>query len=392
MRRFLSARRYFSSGVVPAEQAARLRAMSEAVNRNVVQGKEALAEVFGASHTESLWASEYYRHGQHKFTVPALSLACEAAEKAGSPALVAKHAVFYAALLDGLSGDDFSAYSNQLPAVEGMRLGTLVDVLGGVGGVQGKAVFARLCASLEARGGQEAAAMVAHARAVPRRPVHEWPFPHLAPLEAPSGGGDIGGSSAMEAWKPPAGEAPHPFEVTGLSPRLREACDGPTWLLHAATTVLECQWGAFYATGSASPLQRILEATLPWASTGASSLPDAPAYLIDLEKRMPEHLHFSHGKSPPDTLRAIRAAVARAAQWSLLMHSRRHPAVVRAVAKACSDLAPYLAEPSARGAEGTLPPLTEQELRDRLEVWPPLLHLMARGRLDAPFKEGDASP
>ena len=104
---------------------------------------------------------------------------------------------------------------------------------------------------------------------------------------------------------------------------------------------------------------------------------------------MPADFTFAAGKGAEQTLRAIQVAVARAAQWGLLMHSRRHPAVVRAVAEACRGLAPYLAEPSARGAEGELQLLTEAQVRERLEVWPPLLHLMARGRLDAPFKEGD---
>ena len=373
---------------LPPEQAARMKAMHEAVARSVRAGKEALGDAFGGpQQAEQAWSSEYYRHAQHKFLVPALSMAVEAAERASSPALIAKHAVFYAGVLRALAGEDFSASAHMLPAVEGMPLGTLVDVLGGVDTVQGRAVFARLCGSLERRGGAEVEALLAHSRAVPRgTPVPQWPFPHLdtaALLAAAAGEG------GMAAWKPAPGEAPRAYELTGLSPRLREACDGPTWLLHAATTVLECQWGHFYATGDGRALAAVLAAALPWAATGAAALPGAPAYLIDLEKPLPGDFTLTAGQGAEATLRAIQAAVARAAQWGLLMHSRRHPAVVRAVAEACRGLAPYLAEPSARGAEGELQLLTEEQVRHRLEVWPPLLHLMARGRLDAPFKEGD---
>ena len=391
LRRAASGVRLLSSGAappLPTEQAARMRAMQEAVNKSVAAGKEALADVFGrggedgAGSVEAAWASEFYRHGQHKYCVPALSLAVEAAGKVSSPALVAKHAVFYGALLRGLPADEFNAYASTLPAVDGMPLGTLVDVLGGVDSEHGRAVFARLSASLERSGSAEAQALLTHSRAVPRgTPVPRWPFPHLAP--------GLAEEKDMEAWKPRAGEAPRPYELTGLGPRLREACDGPTWLLHASTTVLECQWAHFYATGESAALRAVLMAALPWASTGASALPGAPAFLVDLEKRMPEELSFASGKGPQDTLRAIQVAVARAAQWGLLLHSRRHPAVVRELAAACGELAPFLAEPSARGAEGALEPLTEEQVRHRMEVWPPLLHLMARGRLDAPFKEGE---
>jgi hypothetical protein len=60
--------------------------------------------------------------------------------------------------------------------------------------------------------------------------------------------------------------------------------------------------------------------------------------------------------------------------------------VTEAIAEECGALADYLAEPSVRdpartagGAGG------DAALRQRLEVFPALMHLVARARLDAPF-------
>lgn len=380
--------------------AARMKALSDTVNKGVAGGVASLAQAYGgAERCESMWASEYYRHREHKYLVPALTLGVKAAVSeggaGGSPALLAKHAVFYSTALRGLGEAEFMGYVNTLPLVHGLHLGTLLDVLRAVGTVQGRVVFDRLTASVAKSGGEEAGALVAHARAVPFAHAPEWPFPHLdASLARAASVGD---------WKPSPGEAPRVYELTGMAPHLRDMCDGPTWLLLTATTVLECQWAHFYATGDTAPLHRVLQAALPWASTQASSLPGAPTYLVDLEKPLPPAFTLKEGDTPAQSLKCIQAAVARAALWSLLMHSRRHPAVTRAIARACGDLAPFVAEPSARGGwsgegggsspatatTGALPALTEEEVRDRMEVWPPLLHLCARGRLDAPWKEGD---
>ena len=371
-------RAHFSTSL--SGNAERLKALSSSVNRNIASGIDSLSQFYGGrERCESMWASEYYRHREHKYLVPALKLSVGSAESACSPALVSKNAVFYASVLRGLGETDFMSYVSTLPMVEGVPLGTLLDVLRGVDTVQGKIVFDRLVASAGRSGSKEVESLIAHSKCVPQSRAPEWPFPHLDPSLS---------LENAELWKPEEGESPRVFEVTGLAPRLRELCDGPTWLFLSATTVLESQWAHFYATGDAQPLDRILEATLPWVSTKAVNLPDSPSFIVDIEKPLPEQFTLKKGLSPEQALTCIQANVARAALWSLLMHSRRHPAVTRAVAAACGSIAPYVAEPSARGNEGSFPTLSEEDVLARVETWPPLLHLISRGRMDAAFREG----
>ncbi len=102
--------------------------------------------------------------------------------------------------------------------------------------------------------------------------------------------------------------------------------------------------------------------------------------------------------------------MSRAAAWSLLTFSRRHPIVFETVAASCVPLAPWFVDASVRaeevapglgsaaagggsgsgggGEEGGVA-LSEGEANARLEVLPALLHLMASMRAQGRAAEAE---
>lgn len=96
---------------------------------------------------------------------------------------------------------------------------------------------------------------------------------------------------------------------------------------------------------------------------------------------------------PEAAAAAVRLQIGRIALWSLLRQSRRHKAIPDALISACAEVTDHLVEPSARAEGRVITPWKEARLA--LEVFPALLHLMARQRIDAPFEEtisgGDAT-
>lgn len=62
--------------------------------------------------------------------------------------------------------------------------------------------------------------------------------------------------------------------------------------------------------------------------------------------------------------------------------------MTEAVAGECASLADYIAEPAVRDPERAkeyAAPAAQAALNQRLEIFPALMHLIARARLDAPF-------
>ena len=87
---------------------------------------------------------------------------------------------------------------------------------------------------------------------------------------------------------------------------------------------------------------------------------------------------------------SVRLQVGRIALWSLLQQARRHRAIPDAVVAACADLTEHLVEPELEEAASAAAGAADTKLRTpwsqawpRIEVFPALLHLMARSRLDA---------
>jgi hypothetical protein len=94
------------------------------------------------------------------------------------------------------------------------------------------------------------------------------------------------------------------------------------YLLLGATTVLECQWAQFYATGSALPIRRILSMGRHWAAQG-EGLPDSVNYIVSLTAKLPAEVTVA-STDPVEAAASVKTQVSRIALWSLLRQSRRH--------------------------------------------------------------------
>ena len=64
-------------------------------------------------------------------------------------------------------------------------------------------------------------------------------------------------------------------------------------MLLASTTVLECLWAGFYATGDKKYIQRVIEVASYW-SEFAGALPDQVQYLTSIQTALPSTLTVSH--------------------------------------------------------------------------------------------------
>jgi len=206
--------------------------------------------------------TEYYRHGAHRFLVPAASIMCADEAAQASPSLATKNAIFLGAVLRSLPPDIAAAYCNALPLVAGMDVPFLLTVFHAAGGGAAGPRFAALAASV-ARAGEAAGALTAAVAHVARAPVPQpadWPTPHEER------------GLTEGAWPPPAGGALAPWELHPACEGLRGELERGQWLQLAGSTHLEALWGAFYASGDARPLQRILDVAAGWGEF----MPDLP--------------------------------------------------------------------------------------------------------------------
>lgn len=358
----------------------KLKTLSDGVRASIASGVTELQREFGGAagaHAEKVWASEYYRHGLHKYAVPALSLASADAATRASAAFSTKNVVFFGNVLAGLPDGVLGQYAAALSLAEGIDIGLFVASMRVANTPTARSVFERMGASVRRSGNKSLAELMQNVAAAPVAPASTWAFPHLGSAADVLGARE---NAPTAAW-----------EISPLSKAARESTTPAEFALIAGTCVLEGLWAEFYATGSVVPLRRILELALAWAEFASTS--EAVVYLVNIERPLPGDLAFSADLKGDAATRAIRAAVGRAAIWSLVHHSRRHPRVVATLAEACGALADSIAAPSAR--EG-IPSkewagLSSADRRAALEVWPPLLHLIARGALDTPFDETTAA-
>lgn len=314
--------------------------------------------------------TEYYKHRQHKYFVPALSAICSDERQASLPSISSKAAVFFGAVLRQSPQDSVANTAATLTMTPGIDIGLLLAILGQTESEAGKAVADRLGASIRRSNNRALIRVGQHVAAVPKLPVEQWPVPHhqTAALHA--------------AWS--SQPKPYPWEVTGVFAQARDVLDFHDWLLVSSTTHVECLWATVYATGSRAAVRRLLDVAMDWAEF-SDSLPDALTYVYNIEAKLPSHL-TDKSTIVEETARSVRAQVSRVAMWSLLSHSRRHPIVTEVLAEECGRLSHFLAEPSARDAAAvTATGLDEATAKKRIEVLPALLHLFARTRLDSPF-------
>jgi hypothetical protein len=352
-----------------------VKTLAASVRASIAAGVAELQSTYGDKHAEKIWAGEYYRNQEHKYTVPALSLV--SADARTSSVLATKHAVFFGLVFRGLPDSSFQSYAAALSLADNVDIGLFLASVRFADSPVARSLFERMGASVRRTGNRTLAELSQHVAAVPLALPHSWPFPHLEP-------------HLRDAASVPAqSAAPQPWEVSGISLAAREAASGPNeYLLVSSTTVLEALWAEFYATGSRDPLRKILRLAATWSEF--ASTPDAVSYFISIERPLPAGLNFTQTMKGDEAHKAIRATLARAAVWTLLHHSRRHSRVTEAVAEACGAVGRFAAAPDAREHLDNSEPwanLTENEARAGLEVWPALLHLIARSALDTPFTQ-----
>jgi hypothetical protein len=330
--------------------------------------------------------TDYYKHRQHKYFVPALALACADPRSAGIPSVSAKNAIFFAALLRAVP-DQTAQYAATLSVTPGVDVGLLLAIIHHAGTPVAKAVEDRLAFSIRRSNNRGLVRVGQHVSAVRPVPVEEWPFPYADGVVEGLAAGWKGSSSSSSL-------APQPWEVSGVFAQARDASTSPLdfhdYLLLSSTTVLECLWASFYATGSRAYVRRILDMSVDWAEW-ASSLPDQVSYLASLDVPLPADLR-AKGTTTEESARSVRAQTSRIAIWSVLHHARRHPEVTATVVEECGRLAQFAADASARDpAAVSRSGLDDAAALKRLEVLPALLHLIARTAIDAPSAPGAAA-
>jgi len=323
-----------------------------------------------------------------RLLVPAFAQACQDARLRGAPPLEAKAAVFFAHALraGGVPARNFSPTCAQMTLAPGTDHALLLAVLRLVDSPVGRAVAERVALSVRRSGNRALIEAGQHVARVPLElPVDRWPLPQR----------ERDARRLLALARARAGDAPaEPFEATAVFARARGAVPLHSYLLIAASSVLECQWAAFYATGDKRFVRRVADIAADWAEA-ERQLPDAVAYLLDSTKPLPAEVapdaaaceragEGSAEAAALESARSARAQISRAAAWSLLLHARRHPRVTEALAEECARLAQFAADPAARDAPALeRSDLTEAAARARLEVLPALLHLIARQAADA---------
>jgi hypothetical protein len=317
--------------------------------------------------------SDFYRHREARYAVPAAFLAFQDAPSRTSPVASAKLIAFFAALFRA-HPDAVTQAAATMAMLPGIDAAFILAVMRHVGTPAARTVADRLGVSVRRSQSRPLIRACQHAAAVPVVAVEEWPMPYdhvdaLAPWWSPT---------------PPGGSpTPWPWEVSGLFAPARDSMTLHDWLLVSSTAVVEALWGTFYATGDAKYIRRIADIASDWAHDG-SAADGAVGLLLDLRAPMPPAL-AGPGDSPEATARAVRAQTARVAIWSLIHHTRRHTAVTKTLAAEVSDLAPWLVDTDAHGSAAAAEPsaaVAGAALR-RLDVFPAVLHLAARSRLDS---------
>lgn len=355
----------------------RIKAIADSVAKNVEEGVAELKRIYGESMSVEKWKVDYYRHKDHKFCVPALSLICSSEQDLGIPVVASRHIAFFASMFKTLSPDVFAQYAATLTLVRGMDLGMLLAITRSMHTKEGDELFDRLAVSIRRTSNRELASMIQHVGAVD---VGTSPLDWKFPWEQLSASDDISVVKTLPY---------QPWEIAPIFAQAREVYSEREWLLLSSSTMLENLWAGFYATGDKGYLYRILDAALAWNEF--ANMPESAKYIISVASPLPEELDPEGPNALGSTegyLRALRAHAGRMAMWTLLHHSRSHPKVVEALLDKCGDLTQWIVEPRVRDQDAIAFSgiISNAEAEKRISIWPMLLHIISRGRLDAPFE------
>lgn len=359
-------------------------ALTASVNAAVDAGAADLSASFGGSGAEKRWMLSYYRHRKANLLLPALRALLADGRVSALPSLASKTVLFAGAVLRSAPAETSRAAVAGLPFVIRDQA-LLAGVLRCAGTPAAAELLQRLAAGARRAGDSALVAAVQHVGSVPQAPPEAWAPPFAAPTLAAD-------------WQRLA----QPCELAPVWRQVRDTVTFQQYLLLASTTHLECLWSSFYATGASAPLAAVVDLASRWAEF-APQLDDQVEFLVDIARPLPADWTADVADEAGQR-RAARAAVSRAACWSLLHNARRHERVTVALCDAIAKLAPQLIErepgdgipeapveaqhsetagEGAAASDAPQPPLTVSEAHARLEVIAPLLHLFSRLVVDS---------
>ena len=131
---------------------ARIRELSENVTKNVNTGIEEMIAKYGQQHAEKIWMSDYYRHRESRFLVPAVAVLAKDPALHSAPSLAAKSALFAAAVFRELPAESQAQAAATLALISGMDVAFVLAVMHQTGTPAGRSMFERLSISMRKSG------------------------------------------------------------------------------------------------------------------------------------------------------------------------------------------------------------------------------------------------
>lgn len=263
------------NGNLSQEQQDHVRRLAANVQKNVKEGEQAMRDEFGGEHAEKRWMLDFYQHKQHRYLVPAAATFLSDEKVVNMPTIASKTAFFFAlALRKGVPQDKLTTYVSTLPFVCEDQ-GLLFAILRHANIPQARELFDKMAASVRRKGERGLLEAGQHVGSVPLVPAETWPLP-------------FANDDLEKSWQ----TMTQPFE---LAPCWRPAKDVLTfqqYMLLGSTTILECLWAGFYATGDKRYIHRVIDVASYW-SEFAAELPDQVQYLTNIQAPLPSTLTVS---------------------------------------------------------------------------------------------------
>lgn len=269
---------------VTEDQQDHVRRLASTIQNNVKEGEQSLKDDFGGEHAEKRWLVDFYKHKEHRYFVPACAIFLGDEAVTNMPSVASKTAFFFASALKSIPSDRLSSYVNTLPFVcddQGLLLAILRHAGNGLGIGPARELYEKMATSIrrKAAGTSDGRGLIEagqHVGSVPLLPAETWPLP-------------FENAELSKSWQ----TITQPFE---LSPSWRPAKDILTfqqYCLLGSTTILECLWAGFYATGDKKFLYRVIEIASFWSEVASEAGPDQVQYLTSIQTPLPSSLTVS---------------------------------------------------------------------------------------------------
>lgn len=315
----------------------------------------------GEETATEVWLRSFNDHKQSKLLVAAASAACNAPEASTDPTFHARTVFFTACVLrEAVVPEDVWRMVGRLVMLSGVSVDFALAVAVAARTTEATTCYDRLVTSIRSAGASgkpvgPVLEFVEHLKTVPSLPVEAWPIPGVDP--------------AFEAnWKTQPSVYEYTAQLTQIKSMVTEFHD---WALACSTVLLNALWCSFYVTGEHKYIRRIMDVALPWSKyTDTLGM----EYIGDQRRALPDDIAKKYDAE------AVRCQASRLAVWQLLVHSRVHPEVMVAVANECVRLADYVVAPSVRPVRDAA---VEADARDRIRLFPSLVHLIGRTSLDS---------